>query len=77
MTKISPLGHVGHIIQAVIMVIAFAQFWVSISISYTSTLQWALLGNCVERTPLQKGHKFLAASTMNVYNAPSHQRTPL
>ncbi len=34
-------------------------------------------GHSLERTPLYKGHIFLAASTMNVCNAPSHQRTPL
>ncbi len=39
----------------------------------------SLKGHSLERTPLYKGHKFLAASTMNVhvYNAPSHQRTPI
>ncbi len=37
----------------------------------------SLKGHSLERTPLYKGHKFLAASTMNVHNAPSHQRTPL
>ena len=37
----------------------------------------SLKGHSLERTPLQKGHKFLAASTMNVCNIPSHQRTPL
>ncbi len=34
-------------------------------------------GHSLERTPLYKGQKFLAAGTMNVCNAPSHQRTPL
>ncbi len=45
-----------------------------------SVLQYSgpsLTGHSLERTPLYKGHKFLAASTMNVRNAPSHQRTPL
>ncbi len=37
----------------------------------------SLKGRSLERTPLYKGHKFLAASTMNVRDAPSHQRTPL
>ncbi len=37
----------------------------------------SLKGHSLERTPLYKGHKFLAASTMNVRHAPSHQRTPL
>ncbi len=37
----------------------------------------SLKGHSLERTPLYKGHKFVAASTMNVCNAPSHQRTPL
>ncbi len=37
----------------------------------------SLKGHSLERTPLYKGHKYLAASTMNVCNAPSHQRTPL
>ncbi len=37
----------------------------------------SLKGHSLERTPLYKGHKFLAESTMNVCNAPSHQRTPL
>ena len=34
------------------------------------------LKGTLERTPLYKGHKFLAATTMNVCNTPSHQRTP-
>ncbi len=37
----------------------------------------SLKGHTLERTPLYKGHKFLAASTKNVRNAPSYQRTPL
>ena len=39
----------------------------------------SVIGRTQERTPLQKGHKFLAASTLNVCNAPSHldQRTLL
>ncbi len=36
-----------------------------------------LLKDTLERTPLYKGHKFLAASTVNACGAPSHQRTPL
>ncbi len=31
----------------------------------------------LERIPVYKGHKFLAVSTVNVCNAPSHQLTPL
>ncbi len=36
----------------------------------------SLKGHSLERTPLYKGHEFMA-NTMNVCNAPSHQRTPL
>ncbi len=37
----------------------------------------SLKGHSLERTPLYKGHEFMAASTMNVCDAPSHQRTPI
>ncbi len=36
-----------------------------------------LLKDTLERTPLYKGHKLLAAGTGNACDAPSHQRTPL
>ncbi len=35
----------------------------------------SLKGHLIERTPLYKGHKFLAANTMNVCNTPSRQST--
>ena len=34
-------------------------------------------GHSLERTPLHKGHKFLAAIAVNACGAPSHQRTLL
>ncbi len=37
----------------------------------------ALKGHSLERTPLYKGHKFLASSTVNACGAPSHVVTPL
>ncbi len=37
----------------------------------------SLKGHSLERTPLNKGRKFLAAGTGNACDAPSHQRTPL
>ncbi len=36
-----------------------------------------LLKDTLERTTLYKGHKFMAASTMNICNIPFPQRTPL
>ncbi len=42
-------------------------------IKYNNTVV-PLLKDTLERTPLCKGHKFLAASTVNAYAAPSHQR---
>ncbi len=35
----------------------------------------SLKGHSLERTPHDKGHKFLTASTVNACGAPSHQRT--
>ncbi len=37
----------------------------------------SLIGHSLERTPLYKGHKALAASPMNLYNPPYHHRSPL
>ena len=37
----------------------------------------SLKGHSLERTPQYKGHKCLAASTVNACGDPSHQRTPL
>ncbi len=37
----------------------------------------SLTGHSLDRTPLYKGHKVLAASTVNACDAPSHQRTHL
>ncbi len=37
----------------------------------------SLKGHSLERTPLYKGQKCLAASTANTCNAPSHLGTPL
>ncbi len=53
---------------------------IKVGVLYDSIMEYSgpsLKGHSIERTPLYKGHKFLAASTVNTCDAPSHQRTLL